>query len=65
MQQKTKRPVQIKLVDPARKTLLAWIERRGGALNDFDVPSRNAYMGHTSTRQYACLVREWVIGLGL
>lgn len=33
VQQKTKRPVQFELLDPARKTMLAWLERRGGTLN--------------------------------
>ena len=65
VQQKTKRPVQFKLVEPARKTLLAWLERRGGTLNDFVFPSRDDHMAHMSTRQYARLVREWVTGIGL
>jgi integrase len=64
VQQKTKRPMQFELVEPARKTL-AWLERRGGTLNDFVFPSRNDYMGHMSTRQRARLVREWVTGIGL
>ncbi len=55
VQQKRKQPVQFELVEPARKTLLAWLERRGGSLNDFVFPSRNDYMGHISTRQYARL----------
>ncbi len=65
VQQKTKRPVQFELVEPARKTLIAWLERRGGTLGDYVFPSRNDYMGHMSTRQYARLVREWVTGIGL
>lgn len=65
VQQKTKRPVQFELLDPARKTLLAWLERRGGTLGDYVFLSRNNYMGHMSTRQYARLVHEWVIGIGL
>ena len=65
IQQKTKRPVQFELLDPARKTMLAWLERRGGTLNDFVFPSRNDYMAHMSTRQYARLVHEWVVGIGL
>ncbi|WP_010183491.1 tyrosine-type recombinase/integrase [Sphingomonas sp. PAMC 26605] len=62
IQQKTKRPVQFEIVEPARKTLFAWLARRGGTLNDFVFPSRNDYMGHMSTRQYARLVREWIVG---
>lgn len=65
VQQKTKRPVQFELMDTARKTIRAWLERRGGTLNDYVFPSRNDYMAHMSTRQYARLVREWVIGIGL
>jgi site-specific recombinase XerC len=65
VQQKTKRPVQFELMDTARKTMRAWLERRGGTLNDFIFPSRNDYMAHMSTRQYARLVHEWVVGIGL
>ncbi len=52
-------------MEPARKTLRAWLERRGGTLNDYVFASRNDYMGHMSTRQYARLVHEWVVGIGL
>lgn len=65
VQQKTKRPVQFELLDPARKTLLAWLERRGGTLGDYVFPSRNDYTGHMGTRQYARLVHEWVAGVDL
>lgn len=60
MQQKTGRPVQFELMTEARKTLLTWLERRGGSLDDYIFPSRVNYMGHLSTRQYARLVDEWV-----
>lgn len=65
VQQKTRRPVQFELMETARKTLRAWLERRGGTLNDFVFSSRNDYMAHMSTRQYARLVHEWVVGIGL
>lgn len=65
IQQKTKRPVQFEIMETARKTMRAWLERRGGTLNDYVFPSRNDYMGHMSTRQYARLVHGWVIGIGL
>lgn len=39
--------------------------RRRGTLNDFVFPSRNDYMAHRSTGQYARLVHEWVVGIGL
>ena len=65
VQQKTKRPVQFELMEPARKTMLAWLERRGGTVNDYVFPSRNDYTAHMSTRQYARLVHKWVVGIGL
>ena len=65
IQQKTNRPVQFELMTEARKTLLTWLTRRGGTLEDFIFPSRVNYMGHLSTRQYARLVDEWVGAVGL
>ena len=43
----------------------SWLERRGGAIDDFAFPSRIDDAAHISTRQYARLVDEWVIGIGL
>ncbi len=65
VRQKTKRPIQFEIMDTARKTMRAWLERRGGTLNDFVFPSRNDDMDHMSMRQYARLVREWMVGIGL
>ena len=65
VQQKTGRPVQFELLGPARSSLLAWLERRGGSLDDFVFPSRVDHSNHISTRQYARLVDEWVTGIGL
>jgi site-specific recombinase XerC len=65
LQQKTSRPVQFELMEDARGSLKAWLERRGGTINDYAFPSRNDHMGHLSTRQYARLVEEWVTGIGL
>ena len=64
-QQKTGRPVQFELLEPARTSLLEWLERRGGSLDDFVFPSRTDHSDHISTRQYARLVDEWVTGIGL
>lgn len=65
IQQKTKKPVQFELLEPARTSLLAWLERRGGSLDDYAFPSRIDHSDHLSTRQYARLVEEWVTGIGL
>ena len=65
IQQKTRKPVQFELLEPARTSLLAWLERRGGTLEDYAFPSRIDRSDHLSTRQYARLVEEWVTGIGL
>lgn len=65
IQRNTGRPVQFELLEPAHASILAWLERRGGALDDFTFPSRIDHAAHISTRQYARLVDEWVAGIGL
>lgn len=39
---KTDRPVQFELMSEARKSLKAWLDRRGGTLRDFVFPSRSS-----------------------
>ena len=63
IQQKTNRPVQFEILEPARSSILAWLERRGGGLDEFAFPSRIDRSDHLSTRQYARLVDEWVTEL--
>ncbi|AVF05926.1 MULTISPECIES: tyrosine-type recombinase/integrase [Devosia] len=65
IQQKTGRPVQFEITTDARTSLLAWLERRGGSVEDFAFPSRADPKDHLSTRQYARLVDEWVTAIGL
>jgi integrase len=65
VQAKTGKPVQFELMQDARSSLLAWLERRGGTLTDYVFPSRIDHSDHLSTRQYARLVEEWVVGIGL
>ncbi|MGX5851579.1 tyrosine-type recombinase/integrase, partial [Mesorhizobium sp. PL10] len=64
-QQKTGRPVQFELMSDARSSLFAWLERRGGTVDDYAFPSRIDPTAHMSTRQYARLVDEWVEAIGL
>src|ERR1700677_4686822 len=59
VQQKTGRPVQFELLEPARGSLMTWFECRGGTLDDYAFPSRIDPADHISTRQYARLVDEW------
>lgn len=65
IQQKTGRPVQFELTSDVRASLVAWLERRGGSLEEHAFPSRIDRMHHMSTRQYARLVDEWVTAIGL
>ena len=65
IQQKTGRPVQFELLELARTSILDWLERRGGTLEDSAFPSRTDPGQHISTRQYARLVDEWVTAVGL
>ncbi|PAP96634.1 tyrosine-type recombinase/integrase [Mesorhizobium wenxiniae] len=65
IQQKTGRPVQFEITSDARASLLAWLQRRGGTVDDFAFPSRVDGNRHLSTRQYARLVDEWVSAIGL
>ena len=43
----------------------AWLKRRVGTLNDFVFLGRNDSMAQMSTRPYARLVHERVVGIGL
>jgi integrase len=63
--QKTGRPVQFELLEAARASLQAWLERRGGTVDDYAFPSRTDHARHIGTRQYARLVDEWVTAIGL
>ena len=64
-QQKTGRPVQFEITTDVRASLLAWLEQRGGTIDDYAFPSRVDHGDHLSTRQYARLVDEWVTAIGL
>jgi len=65
VQRKTRRPVQFEILEPARTSLHAWLERRGGSTEDYAFPSRCDHSSHLSTRQYGRLVDEWVTAIGL
>jgi integrase len=65
VQQKTGRSVQFEITTEVRASLLAWLQRRGGTVDDYAFPSRVDHADHLSTRQYARLVDEWVTAIGL
>ena len=64
VQQKTGKPVQFEIMEPARSSLLAWLRRQGGTLDDFVFPSRCNQSARLSSRQDARLVDEWTIAAG-
>jgi site-specific recombinase XerC len=64
IQGKTEKPVQFELTDQTRDSMLAWLELRGGTLDDYVFPSRSRGGQHLSSRQYARLVGEWVEAIG-
>lgn len=57
IQQKTGRPVQFEIQEPARSSLLTWLELRGGCVDEFAFPSRVDANGPRSGRLR--LVRSW------
>ena len=64
IQQKTGRPVQFEITGDVRASLLAWLERRGGTVEEYAFPSRSDHARQRSTRQYARLGDEWVTAIG-
>jgi hypothetical protein len=55
----TGRPVQFEVLEPARTSILAGLEVRGGTLDDYTFPSQLDGVTLISTRQYARLVDGW------
>jgi hypothetical protein len=56
LQQKTSRPVQFEITEPARTAVSAWIARSKLKAEDFLFPSRIHASPHLSIRQYARIV---------
>ena len=50
VQQKTRRPVQFEITADVRASLLEWLERRGGTIDDYAFPSRIDHSNHLSMR---------------
>jgi integrase len=65
LQQKTSRPVQSEITEPARTAVSAWISHLNLKSEDYLFPSRIHASPHLSTRQYARIVDSWVHQLGL
>ena len=65
LQQKTQTPVRFELMAPTREAISKWISLSGSQANDFLFPNRSNHSRHISTRQYARIVKRWVISIGL
>jgi len=65
MQQKTGRPVQFEITEQARKTVADWIKAAELKSDAFLFPIRIHDSLHLSTRQYARIVNDWVVEIGL
>ena len=50
---------------PTREAISKWISLSGSQANDFLFPNRSNRSRHISTRQYARIVKRWVISIGL
>jgi integrase len=64
VQRKTKQPVRFELTDQTRAAVGAWIAAAKLSGNDDLFPSRLAASPHLSTRQYARIVKSWVVRVG-
>ncbi len=54
--------MQFELLEPARTSILAWLEAMGGTLDDYAFPNRLDGVTHISTRQYARDLTGWFTG---
>jgi len=64
-QRKTGQPVRFEIPEPTRHSLERWIVNPEMLGADFLWPSRFHESPHLSTRQYARILRGWVISIGL
>lgn len=65
IQSKTGKPVRFEITETTRLSLECWISDPEMIGLDFLWPSRIHGSPHLSTRQYARIVRGWVVSLGL
>jgi len=65
LQQNTSQPVKFELTEATREAVQAWIAKAQLGAGDYLFPSRLAQSPHMSTRQYARIVKSWVMRIGL
>ena len=64
-QSKTRRPVHFEITEGARRSIAAWMDEPAMIGSEHLWPGRFYERLHISTRQYARLVRDWVVSIGL
>ncbi|MCC5968733.1 MAG: tyrosine-type recombinase/integrase [Pararhodobacter sp.] len=64
-QTKTRHSVRFKITEGTRKSVAAWLEDPAMISSEYLWPGRFHKRLHISTRQYARLVRDWAISIGL
>ena len=65
LQSKTQKPVRFAISEGMRASVAKWMEDRPMVGSEFLWPGRFHERLHTSTRQYARIVRDWVGSIGL
>lgn len=65
VQQKTGRPIQFEITDATRAALEGWLLHPAMSSAEFLFPSRLHDAHHISTRQYARIVKMWIVSVGL
>ena len=65
LQQKTQRPVQFEITEQTRAAISAWMAQASLQQDAFLFPSRLHSSLHLSTRQYARIVDQWIVDIGL
>lgn len=65
LQTKTRKPVRYALTEGTRATICAWLDDPKMTGSEHLWPSRFRERPHIFTRQYARLVRGWIISIGL
>jgi len=65
MQQKAGLPVQFEITEQTKDSISHWINHAELTSGEYLFSSRNRSSSHTSTRQYARLLDNWVRAIGL
>lgn len=65
IQSKTQKPVRFEITEGTRKSLATWLEDPMMIGSEYLRPGRFHDRLHISTRQYARLIRDWVVSIGL